>query len=731
MSERLRHLLQWLFYPQHLFIVLLAFVPLAILLGWMDDNARNIPRFDQYRAIPIALATADGELRLQDLIQPAHGHITFFTFAITALNTMLTDWNLRTEAYVNVVLAVVNYGLYLALFWKTEQRLLVLVLLPFSMLVFSIQQDFNWIIPYDSTWHISIMWFVLAFTVLVFNTGHWWALAVAALLCVFATFSHGNGFLGWGGILAYLLLAERRRWLQMGAWTVGSVLVTGIFLWFSLPTTGAESEAVVITDSLMVRLWNFIVFMVAFVGSVFSSLYSGYPVAVRIGTLGLVTLLVNVGYIGLVLKQRNALRIWLPIIAYGLAVGLMVAVTRLEQHEPERVFLTWYTTPAMLFWLGWLALAAVTMGRIVTDKRTNGWERGLLYVNIAVVVFLTGRYVAANYNDLEHPYSADIIAPQREDCYMRYIFQQRTDFDSTCVFVDFYLNDVNQMAARRLSLYAHRDPESILTNDLDTTLPILVETHTPWLNVHIRDFFLSGVEHDRIHHVYQVPADDHGVLDTLPTPLTQGYSADDAATVGDLLAALGDVDSFWHIARSDHQTQIADFWDTLAAQDYLQVDAIERNDQMIVSRFQQFPPLAENDLRFGDHIRLRAITYVDREVAQCDTIQLDTFWLTEASLDLDYSANLVIVDATGNGVVSSDAALSLVGTKRWEPGNVYADQRTLTVPCDLQPGDYDLMFGIYFYQAPNDKLLVSGDNLAERDDLALITEITIVENIDS
>jgi hypothetical protein len=108
---------------------------------------------------------------------------------------------------------------------------------------------------------------------------------------------------------------------------------------------------------------------------------------------------------------------------------------------------------------------------------------------------------------------------------------------------------------------------------------------------------------------------------------------------------------------------------------------------------------------------------VDETLAACDTLELETFWETDGEVGLPYSANLVLVDDSGNGVATSDAQLSTIPSDRWEPGAVYYDQRTLTIPCNLLPATYELYFGVYFYQTPGELLPVE-DDASNRDNLA-------------
>ena len=514
-------------------------------------------------------------------------------------------------------------------------------------------------------------------------------------------------------MLLYFLLI--RHWRRVAAWLVIAVPIVIAFLSVALPTAAqGATEPVVVTAPLWVRLWNFAVFTVGFQGAVFTSLFGGYSFAVVLGVIGLVLLLGSAGYL---VWRRNwqPLQVWLPVAAYGLAVGLMVAVTRLEQHEPERIFLTWYTTPAITFWLAVVALMSVAVRESQRSDR-NRWERGVVYVGVVATVFFGGRYVVANYNDLRHPYAVDNIHQQREDCYMRYIFRQTTDFDTTCIFPE-YVTDLNQIAARRLSVYATRPPENILTDESDDARLILVETANPWINYHVQHYFLDDIDPVRIYHVY----DNAALADELPEPFVNGVAASEADI---LLDTLTETDVFWYITREEYETAMLDVWDGLHAADYAEVNVVPRNEGFTVSEVVAVPPTLADSPRFGESIQLRAITNVSETVAACGTLTLESFWETDETLPLEYSANLVLVDSTGNGVVTSDAGLSIVGTHRWEPEVTYYDRRELPIPCELAPGTYELLFGIYYYQSPDEKLPVTqADN--PRNDLAYLREITV------
>jgi hypothetical protein len=62
------------------------------------------------------------------------------------------------------------------------------------------------------------------------------------------------------------------------------------------------------------------------------------------------------------------------------------------------------------------------------------------------------------------------------------------------------------------------------------------------------------------------------------------------------------------------------------------------------------------------------------------------------------------ITVTGDGlwdfetIARSDSQLTLTPTNDWQPGELYLDERTLDVPCDLPPGEYTIRAGVYNYR---------------------------------
>jgi hypothetical protein len=79
---------------------------------------------------------------------------------------------------------------------------------------------------------------------------------------------------------------------------------------------------------------------------------------------------------------------------------------------------------------------------------------------------------------------------------------------------------------------------------MDDTAPVIVETHTIWLNSHIRDYLLYGVPPHRVHHIY--PPSQAATTDLpAPPPLSERPAA-----------ALEAHDRFWYISHPQAPSQV-------------------------------------------------------------------------------------------------------------------------------------------------------------------------------
>lgn len=116
--------------------------------------------------------------------------------------------------------------------------------------------------------------------------------------------------------------------------------------------------------------------------------------------------------------------------------------------------------------------------------------------------------------------------------------------------------------------------------------------------------------------------------------------------------------------------------------------------------YRRHPDNAKAPVRFGDDIRLTDWRLNDSvEVLPGQTISVDTWWATDALLDALYSSTVVITRQNGQGISQADHVPGgIYMTSIWQPGQLYFDERHLTIPHDIEAGEYLLLLGLYDIQ---------------------------------
>jgi hypothetical protein len=706
---------RWLVNPIKLVVTLGAVVPFTVLFRWMWFNGRNVPRFDQWRGFPVVYATQDGTLTLADLLRPFGEQMTFFSHLQTAIFTVLTDWNLWAEMWVNLAIGVLAFVLYVVLFARTERRAIVVVLIPFSLLVFMLRQDANWTNGYMSQWWFAQVWWLLALWMLVINPRRWWAAVIAGVFGFFATISQAVGAVTWAAVLVYLVLRRDLDWRQIAVWLVSATISMGYYL--SVTPASVDNAGRGGFDVLVLAVG----YMLAQVGVVFEA-FANIGFVATVGGIALGLLLLNGIYLLWRDRDRESVALWGSVASYGLAAAYLIGVGRIPEDGFERIFFTWYATAVLPFWMAFVAVAAIVCWRVVTDHHSHWTAKTLLYSNIVAGGLLLMLYVPSNDVALNKNLSTQWRGVQ-ERCIMQYIFVQG-EIPFCFLQEPPELYQYNQLAVRRLALYAGREPESILHSGATDSDPVLIETHTPWLNTHIRDYFLDGVARERLYHIYPSMPD---VIAEIPNPPQTAFTDFSDEGIDDLLQTFGTLEAFWYVRRYDYETAVPSFWQALDERGYAVVDTRERNDGMLVSRVVAVPDARADSPLFAEVIQLRAVSEITSPVAACETLGFTLFWEAVGEIPLDYSGSIRLLNENGEKVAQSDAGLGLIGTSQWQPGELYADQRPMTLPCELPPGTYNFNLGVYYYQAPGEWLTVSGGTLSPSEPNTVTLQTIVVE----
>jgi hypothetical protein len=145
-----------------------------------------------------------------------------------------------------------------------------------------------------------------------------------------------------------------------------------------------------------------------------------------------------------------------------------------------------------------------------------------------------------------------------------------------------------------------------------------------------------------------------------------------------------------------------------------------------IVRYQQAPSVTEDLVIFDETISLQAWKLINGEDASaCDTVTLESWWIAYDVPAANYSATLLLADANNEKIVNTDGSPAGIEMMVWEPNLLYSDTRSLTLPCDLPPGDYSLQLGLYNFETFAD-LPITGGTEAEADTTrAILTTIHI------
>lgn len=181
-------------------------------------------------------------------------------------------------------------------------------------------------------------------------------------------------------------------------------------------------------------------------------------------------------------------------------------------------------------------------------------------------------------------------------------------------------------------------------------------------------------------------------------------SGTNAAAADRLRTFAGDSDIVWLVENGDAGLIPAWYQDILA-QDYAAARIVRDGDALAyafttATRYVRIPDDVRDHFVFqdadsGSRLVLKVWTLLNAvEVQPCQPVRLRSWWQVGSSVDV--CLTLAIVDgATGQGTANTDGPPLGEQSSALRPDRLYADERTVTVPCDAAPGEYPLMLGFY------------------------------------
>jgi hypothetical protein len=419
----------------------LALVPVVWTVVHVARHTVQVPMHDQWQVhVRTAIQAAAGTLRPADLLVPHLQHRYLITRALTAVNTWLFGWDLRVDALVNVLLALLTLALALDLARRQRVGDVAIVVVLFSALLFSTRQRWTWGLL--SSFLSVVLLLTLALWTLARRAPSWTALLAAAGLATLAMWSAGPGVALWPALGVAGWLAGYRRPAHAAVWGGGFVMAASAF------ALGYDHRVETVAGPVDLARYT-----LAFLGGpLVPESVRAVPLAIALGALGLV---LAAGAVAVVRHERAGLETvapWLGLCVFSVGAAAVAAVARAPFLEavPLQPLRARYVTLALPLWVGVVALVWLAVSSAASPER----RRRLARMAWLLLAALAPLYALASVTAARAPI---IPTPAHEDCLRRFPASR----DASCLAdVTFGVRAIqpriDELARLRLAVF--RDP---------------------------------------------------------------------------------------------------------------------------------------------------------------------------------------------------------------------------------------------------------------------------------
>ncbi|MBO9310023.1 MAG: hypothetical protein J7551_09610 [Chloroflexi bacterium] len=438
-----------------------AVLPIALMALFIATQGINMPYLDEYAiTAPIAVATAEGVLQPSYFFQQESNHRLVFTKLTTAVNTLLTGWDLRVEMWANFALILASFMLLCTAWRQVHPPTAAWLILPFALVLFAIRQRPNFALYIGSYW--GQFFTFAALYILVRMAVSLRTLLYLALCVVGATFSNAGGISLWFALLPALWLRGYRQ-RSLVLWLLIASLIIGAFFLnynFNVRFSGVENP--------VVPLHLYLLYILAFLGSPLVVEANGiYPTSILCFSAGVVILIFNLRFL---LRKKAPLSIFaLPIALLLMALGNAVIAAAGRADIMYYVYdgqplSARYVTAANWFWLAVLMVSAVAIWQAQQARRhpTLKYNRAALvgFASISLIVNVTSWNISNDYYPLT-------LTERDRECMLNYMSAPDAPCLNRFYPPEWRMTDIRYIAKHRLTAfrdwYAGREPASDLT----------------------------------------------------------------------------------------------------------------------------------------------------------------------------------------------------------------------------------------------------------------------------
>lgn len=449
---------------------LYALVLCGLFVRYLWDNALLVPGIEHWwLEYPLVIGAIDGTLDWTALLAPYAQHRLLVPHTLSVVGALLTDWDIRFEVGINVVLiavcVVAVIGLYRrsrlpALYGFAGVLLIGLLLSPV--------QFFNFVLGFQKCiWLIMAPLYVCAYSVARWGPTRL-AWGIGALGSLIAAWSFVAGNLLWVLTPVALWLAGERRWRRFALWFVLAGLSTILYLWGNSVGAGGNTLATSPPPVLLV---------LTFLGGIASSHLDPLQTLVAqntdqaqiIGIIGVILMVLTLA-IGFAARSLTLKRVapWLMLIGFAIGSGVMLYLGR--RNTLENVISSRYVTLAIPFWIGLFGLIVTVASATEAQARLRNLT---IRLGVLAAPLLIGLSVHTAYRfyffDMQRDLSSQclLLPDVLPDCTSLLVRAPRTGDAQQ----DQVLAVIDGLRQRRLSLYATRYLPDLRAVPLVNALP--------------------------------------------------------------------------------------------------------------------------------------------------------------------------------------------------------------------------------------------------------------------
>ncbi|PJF29267.1 MAG: hypothetical protein CUN52_09265 [Phototrophicales bacterium] len=651
-----------------------------------------------------AIQASDNQLTMNDLFAPHYRHRIVFSRLFTAMLTHLNQWDVRYEVVLNVVLGIINSILIALLFWKSWGKFAPLMLLTTTLFMLSLDPALNWLSGLQSSWGFVTLFSLLAIHLIMRPSALSFIGAIICAIC--ASLSLGNGILIWG-VLVVTLWLNRDRY----GWRYMVLVILGGFWAFistqSLSNIAGNEYVPLQLDHVyeMVRMW-LLMHSRPFLADMNYQLIPNTPQTVYFAVAQSTVFSILPALIGFALfgytawrvfkrNGRQAVMLYASIGLYASGTLAMIAFITPLQTMTEHIDNTIlalnerYLHVSLIFWL-------VLMSLVATHWR-DAQRVYQLCVGVVVIV-LIGLHVHTlvreipyiSFNELAFPLDD---ALQNGRCAEAYVLTA----DRSCIYASWMTDwdNLDQLASRRLAGYARLAHQTTVPYFLPQDMLIL-NGESAWQSIHLRDLFFAHIPKLAIIHIAPKPS-TMVLSDIIHAPNPPTYFLWDYDDTDALSTWLSDKTAVWYGIRPPlYQAEALPKYRTRLESEFVPAYHLITPDNIHLTRY--IRPFETGQVAtFGDDLHLVGYQWVgDTDFGACDTIILQTAWMTDAPVQGHIQLSLALTDdPITRAITNTDSAISPISIPFWEIDKAYYDERYLSIPCDLPSGDYRLTLTAY------------------------------------